>query len=367
MENEPNIAELAVAAWRLERWLDNLVAERKMAAKSSLRSIKKYLEASEIEIIDPVGSKFDPGLAIEVVNNEAEDKDESELIIIETNSPIIKQGGSVIQYGRVILGTDIKEQKSNSEIKTSTESTAEKDALKTNDDREDKDSSTIITSQYFSQKFEFYDQLDGYDVGIEVQLGKEALNASLRVYLMDKYNYKDFERGLNPSNIAGGYRQTRETDVIRVPYPGEWYVVICNDSWVWKDKYEVSFRIGWIARKKSDKTTQGEASAAPASAPSEDAEQKMAVGEQKDNGAQPGASEYPPIIKDSQEDTSAISEDAESLTETTVAISSSREKVEVTISEKAEKKLVKKNVASYYQEIARMAGLLGKPHGKGKK
>ena len=40
---EPNIAELAVAAWRLERWLDNLNAERKMAAKKSIREIKKML------------------------------------------------------------------------------------------------------------------------------------------------------------------------------------------------------------------------------------------------------------------------------------------------------------------------------------
>ena len=118
MANEPNIAELAVAAWRLERWLDNLVAERKMAAKSSLRSIKKFLEASNIEVVDPVGTRFDPGLAIEVINNEASDIDESELIIIETNAPIVKQDGAVIQYGRVILGTSVKEQKSNSEIVT---------------------------------------------------------------------------------------------------------------------------------------------------------------------------------------------------------------------------------------------------------
>ena len=113
MGKEPSIAELAIASWRLERWLDNLVAERKMAAKSALRSIKKYLEASDIDIIDPIGLKFDPGLAIEVVNNEAEDVDEEDLIIVETNSPIVKQHGAVIQYGRVILGTSIKQQKPN--------------------------------------------------------------------------------------------------------------------------------------------------------------------------------------------------------------------------------------------------------------
>lgn len=98
---EPNIAELAVAAWRLERWLDNLNAERKMAAKKSIREIKKFLDASDVEIVDPLGWKFDPGLAVEVVNNEAEDVDEEKLLIIQTNSPIIKQNGAVTQYGRL--------------------------------------------------------------------------------------------------------------------------------------------------------------------------------------------------------------------------------------------------------------------------
>ncbi len=117
MGMKADISDLAVAAWRLERWLDNLEAERKMAAKSALRSIKKYLEAFDIEIVDPVGAAFDPGLAIEVVNNEAEDADESDLIIAATSSPIIKQDGAVIQRGRVILGTSVNKPKPNAEIK----------------------------------------------------------------------------------------------------------------------------------------------------------------------------------------------------------------------------------------------------------
>ena len=74
--DKPNIAELAVAAWRLERWLENLNAERKLAAKKSLREIKTYLEASGIEIVDPLGWKFDEGLPLQIVNNEADDEDD---------------------------------------------------------------------------------------------------------------------------------------------------------------------------------------------------------------------------------------------------------------------------------------------------
>ena len=105
MAEKADIRELAVASWRLEKWLDNLNVERKQAAKSALRSIKKYIAASGVEIHDPLGSKFDPGLAIEVVNNESEEADESDLIIVETISPYIYQNGQLIQHARVIIGT----------------------------------------------------------------------------------------------------------------------------------------------------------------------------------------------------------------------------------------------------------------------
>lgn len=120
-----DIRELATAAWRLEKWLDNLNAERKMAAKSALRSIKKYIAACNVEVKDPLGSKFDPGLAVEVVNNEAPEIAEEDLIIVETLAPYIYIEGELAQYARVIIGSQIKEAKPNNEIKTETTNTAE--------------------------------------------------------------------------------------------------------------------------------------------------------------------------------------------------------------------------------------------------
>ena len=111
MSDKADIKELAVAAWRLEKWLDNLVADRKMAAKSALRSVKKYISAFGVEVKDPLGSKFDPGLAVEVVNNEDEDADENELIIVETLAPYVYQNGELVQHARVIIGTAVKEAK----------------------------------------------------------------------------------------------------------------------------------------------------------------------------------------------------------------------------------------------------------------
>lgn len=108
MSDNADIKELAVAAWRLEKWLDNLNSDRKMAAKSALRSIKKFIAVSDVEVIDPIGSKFDPGLAVEVINNEAEDADEKDLIIIETLTPYVYMNGELIQHARVIIGTTVK-------------------------------------------------------------------------------------------------------------------------------------------------------------------------------------------------------------------------------------------------------------------
>lgn len=117
MADKADIRELAVAAWRLEKWLDNLVSERKMAAKSALRGIKKYLTDMGVEVKDPVGSKFDPGLAVEVVNNEAESAPEEDLIIIETLTPYVYQHGELKQHARVIIGTMVKAAKANCEIR----------------------------------------------------------------------------------------------------------------------------------------------------------------------------------------------------------------------------------------------------------
>lgn len=103
MSDKVDIKELSIAVWRLEKWLDSIENERKMAAKSALRTIKRFIADNGIEIIDPEGSKFDPGLAVEVVNNESDDVND-DLVIIKTISPYIYQNGNLISYGRVIIG-----------------------------------------------------------------------------------------------------------------------------------------------------------------------------------------------------------------------------------------------------------------------
>lgn len=114
-----DIKELAISYWRMEKWLNNTNVERKMAANSALRSIKRYLEGNKIEVLDLVGQHFDSGLAVDVINNDVpEGTDDSKIIISETIKPIIMQEGAVIQFGQVSIGIAVKpvvtnEEKSN--------------------------------------------------------------------------------------------------------------------------------------------------------------------------------------------------------------------------------------------------------------
>lgn len=111
-----DIKELAISYWRMEKWLNNTNVERKMAANSALRSIKRYLEGNKIEVLDLVGQHFDSGLAVDVINNDVpEGTDDSKIIISETIKPIIMQEGAVIQFGQVSIGTAVKPVASNEE------------------------------------------------------------------------------------------------------------------------------------------------------------------------------------------------------------------------------------------------------------
>ncbi len=219
MKEEPNLAELAVATWRLERWLSNLNAERKMAAKKSLRETKKFLEASGVEVVDPIGGRFDPGLAVEVVNNEEPDIDEDELIIIQTNAPIVKQSGSVIQYGKVILGQAVKEQRANNEIRD--------DQLQishVNQEAEEVASYELtqgelhIEADYWWKCFDCRAVQEGAQAVIEI-----TANVDAQLLLMDEQVYKDYCRGYAPRNPFW-YDCKPEVCYVVLPYPDIWYM-----------------------------------------------------------------------------------------------------------------------------------------------
>lgn len=103
-----DLKDLAMSYWRLEKWVANAPVDKKLAATSSLRNIKKYLDENNIVIIDPVGQQYDAGMAVDVVRNNMEEDDESTPIISETMKPIVMQNDSVIMFGQVIIGKEVK-------------------------------------------------------------------------------------------------------------------------------------------------------------------------------------------------------------------------------------------------------------------
>lgn len=103
--------ELALAFWRLSKWVESAEVEHKMAANSALRQIKKYLDSNNIEVIDYLGQQYDSGFAIDVLGRKSgEELQEEDLVIVETVRPIILKDGEVIKYGQVFLGVPSTEQ-----------------------------------------------------------------------------------------------------------------------------------------------------------------------------------------------------------------------------------------------------------------
>ncbi len=109
-----DIKELAISYWRMEKWLNNTNVERKMAASSALRTVKRYLDSNNIEVLDLLGQHFDSGLAVDVINNDVpEGTDDSKVIITEMLKPIIMQDGAVVQFGQVSIGLTVKKPSEN--------------------------------------------------------------------------------------------------------------------------------------------------------------------------------------------------------------------------------------------------------------
>lgn len=103
-----DLKDLAISYWRLEKWVASAPVDKKLAATSSLRNIKKFLDDSKVVIVDPVGQPYDAGMAVDVVRNNMDEDDDTTPIISETVKPIVMQNDSVIMFGQVIIGKEVK-------------------------------------------------------------------------------------------------------------------------------------------------------------------------------------------------------------------------------------------------------------------
>lgn len=118
-----DLKSLAVAKWRLEKWLENAEVEKKLPAESSLRVIDEYLTEQNITIVDLTGYEYDPGLAVDVVCVEApKSRSRKPSMITEMLSPIVLINGEVSLRGQVIISKpfSVKKKIPSSTKKTTT-------------------------------------------------------------------------------------------------------------------------------------------------------------------------------------------------------------------------------------------------------
>lgn len=351
---EPNIAELAVAAWRLERWLDNLNAERKMAAKKSIREIKKFLDASDVEIVDPLGWKFDPGLAVEVVNNEAEDVNEEELIIIQTNAPIVKKNGAVIQYGKIILGQEIKEQKANNEIRTASQQSETENVETVEPPKEEavlKQSKLFVgeDAAYWIKRFDCKAIRDGYQAVINVDS-----NVDTSVLLMDEQVYIEYCRGIAPRSPFS-YVAKAGSSYVSLPYPDIWYMLVWPPTGHTCHEYILDMNCTWMKKKSDVKITP-------------DVSQKPEKAETETLDTSKDESEAQNMVQSSNEEIkSNILVDENDVTiAAPIAEGTDDKKAVPDLTDQELERLKKKNLSSFYTQSAVDRGLF-QIHGKKKK
>lgn len=101
-----SLIELAIESWRLEHWLAGLPPE-KVASKLRhiARRLQKFLTERELAALDLTGQKYEPGMAVEVLEVVPDENPRAgEKLIVETVAPIVMWRGRVVRHGQVVVG-----------------------------------------------------------------------------------------------------------------------------------------------------------------------------------------------------------------------------------------------------------------------
>jgi hypothetical protein len=103
------LVELAIESWRLEHWLAGLPPE-KVASKLRhvARRLQKFLTERELAALDLTGQKYEPGMAVEVLEVLTDESLRArEKLIAEMVAPIILWRGRVVRHGQIVIGQAI--------------------------------------------------------------------------------------------------------------------------------------------------------------------------------------------------------------------------------------------------------------------
>lgn len=103
-----DLKELAVAYWRLKKWVSDLNTDKKLPAESALRVFEEYISNNNIEIVDLTNQIYDAGLAVEIIYCENNETPSESPIITEMLRPVILQNNNLILNGQVVISQPIK-------------------------------------------------------------------------------------------------------------------------------------------------------------------------------------------------------------------------------------------------------------------
>jgi hypothetical protein len=109
-----SLLTLAMETWRAMRELERMREQSGVIGlRYSLRKIRGVLEEAGISYLDLTGERYDPGMAIDVIDIEGEGSDAGDLVIKEMMAPVILHNGSLLAWGEAVLERRISSESIN--------------------------------------------------------------------------------------------------------------------------------------------------------------------------------------------------------------------------------------------------------------
>lgn len=101
-----SLVELTIEAWRLEQWIAQTATEKTASkVRHVARRLQKFLSERELSALDLTGQKYEPGMAVEVLEAFADERLRGdEKLIAEMVAPIVLWRGRVVRHGQVVVG-----------------------------------------------------------------------------------------------------------------------------------------------------------------------------------------------------------------------------------------------------------------------
>jgi len=90
-----DLERLAIAHWKLKKWISNKEFSKIMVAENALNQINQFLQSQGIEVIDLTGKPYDSGYSVDIVSD-AEDCEiihDNDFVITDMTKPIILKDG----------------------------------------------------------------------------------------------------------------------------------------------------------------------------------------------------------------------------------------------------------------------------------